>query len=90
MSQVVGAEQLTKDELAQVRVGVCPKCGEELALIGKIEADPNEFMMLYNEGLGEWEHGDDVELDYICQVLQCQGLGCSAEYDVSIVRPDDE
>ncbi len=89
MEQVVGAEQLTKDELAQVRVGICPKCGGDLWLHGKIDADPNEFAMLYNEASNEWENGEDVELIYTYMGVQCQGLGCTVEYDVSIVRPEE-
>ena len=86
--KVVTEEQLTKDELAQTKVGICPKCGDGLMLHGKLIGAPVDFAKYYHEESGKWELAEEDEVSYVYQGLQCQC--CTTNYDENIVIPDDE
>ncbi len=85
MSHVIIAEQLNRDQIDQITVGICPNCGGKLWLSGHIEVEPAELMMVYNKD--KWDACEDIEVDYIYDNLQCQQ--CTADYDVGIVQNDE-
>jgi len=90
-STVIQEYELTKDELAKVKVGTCPKCNRRLVLNMSIAAN-TIAKCVYSHELEKWVISRD-NLNCTPTSLHCAAriMGCDAAYNPTIIsKPLDE
>ena len=86
-SKVTDVKVLTKDEIEKVKVGICPKCQEELTLDVIVKSD-GSTLYDYDKKLGQWV-AYDPELEHELLSLCCTNYACDFSADGSYIDEDD-
>lgn len=87
-SKVVKEQELTTDEVAKCKQGVCPNCGEEL-ILELIITPLNEYSLFdYDKEQGKWV-SQCRQLHYELHDLCCPTLDCDFTGDVNVIDKAD-
>lgn len=86
-STVISEQEFSKDEIEKMKVGICPKCGEELVLDVSIKSD-GSTLYDYDKKFGQWVPYD-TELEHELLDLCCTNYACDFSADGSYIDEDD-